>query len=311
MVDMADAWRAPALVRRFNWRVRGRRPTRLLRFGRDLVRTIAEQKPVTLLTIGTAPIDAQTLDKIGKLGVCRINYLTDDPWNPRHRARWFLNALPAYDHVFSPRRSNLDDLIHLGCPRVTYLPFAYDEELFYSDPESPKAVASYSAPDVVFAGGADQDRVPYIGALIQAGISIALYGDYWRRFAETRGYSLGHADPQTLRKAICRAKVALCLVRRSNRDGHSMRTFEVPAIGACMLVEDTEEHREIFGEEKNAVLYFSRVDEMIEKTRWLLQHDKERGRLARAAHELIVRNRNTYCDRLQAILRESTDARKI
>ena len=34
-----------------------------------------------------------------------------------------------------------------------------------------------------------------------------------------------------LPKGISGARIALCLVRRSNRDGHCMRTFEVPAAG--------------------------------------------------------------------------------
>jgi spore maturation protein CgeB len=102
--------------------------------------------------------------------------------------------------------------------------------------------------------------------------------------------------------AISTAKVALCLVRRANRDGHVMRTFEVPAIGACMLTEDTEEHREIFGEEGKAVVYFRPILEMIEKLRWLLDHDDERQRLAEAAYRLIVNGRNTYKDRLLTML---------
>jgi spore maturation protein CgeB len=81
-----------------------------------------------------------------------------------------------------------------------------------------------------------------------------------------------------------------------------MRTFEVPAIGACMLTEDTQEHREIFGEEGQAVVYFRSKSEMVEKLRWLLGHDHERERLASAAHELITNGRNTYKDRLLQML---------
>ena len=81
-----------------------------------------------------------------------------------------------------------------------------------------------------------------------------------------------------------------------------MRTFEVPAIGACMLTEDTVEHREIFGEEGKAVVYFRTVDEMIEKLGWLLDHEDERRRLAEAAHALITKGRNTYKDRLVSML---------
>ena len=82
-----------------------------------------------------------------------------------------------------------------------------------------------------------------------------------------------------------------------------MRTFEIAATGTCLLAEETEEHHAIFGDEGQAVMYFRTTHEMVTKLRWLLAHDDERRRLARAAHHLIVRGRNTYADRLTEMLR--------
>ena len=114
--------------------------------------------------------------------------------------------------------------------------------------------------------------------------------------------SLLEADPAMLRRAIGAAKIALCLVRRANRDGHSMRTFEVPAVGACPLLEDTEEHRELFGEEGQAAIYFSTIHEMVAKAKWLLEHDTERQQITDAAHRLITGGQHTYKDRLCQML---------
>jgi len=113
----------------------------------------------------------------------------------------------------------------------------------------------------------------------------------------------GVADLDTLRAAIQGAKVALCLVRRANRDGHVMRTFEVPAVGACMVTEDTSEHREIFGDDGRNVVYFKTIPEMVERCRWLLTRPDEILRLRTAAHRLIVDGGNTYRDRLRQIVR--------
>jgi spore maturation protein CgeB len=76
----------------------------------------------------------------------------------------------------------------------------------------------------------------------------------------------------------------------------------MPAIGACMLVEDTGEHREIFGGDREAVVYFRSIGEMVEKLRWLLDHDCERRRLAASVHRLIISGKNTYKDRLISML---------
>ncbi len=299
LVEMSLAMRAPAFVRRFNWWVRGRRPTRLNQFSNQLVKTISETRPQYLLATGTAPITREAMEAIGRLGVVRINYLTDDPWNPAHRAVWFLEALPRYDRVFTPRLANYNDLKEIGCPEVDYLPFAYDEDLFFAKDES---IDDGFESDVMFAGGADRGRVSHLSPLIAAGFKVALYGDCWERYRETKSYSKGHADPATLRKAIKGTKVALCLVRKANRDGHVMRTFEVPAVGACMLVEDTEEHRQIFGGDNEAVVYFQSIEQMIYETRCLLTNDSERRRLACSAHKLILGNGNAYKHRLVSML---------
>jgi spore maturation protein CgeB len=105
-----------------------------------------------------------------------------------------------------------------------------------------------------------------------------------------------------LRKAVGAAKVVLCLVRRANRDGHVMRTFELAAMGACMLTEDTTDHRELFGPEGQAVMYFRNEVEMVDKLRWLLEHKADRQRLQDAARRLVTQGRHTYQDRLQAML---------
>jgi spore maturation protein CgeB len=82
-----------------------------------------------------------------------------------------------------------------------------------------------------------------------------------------------------------------------------MRTFEVPAVGgASMLTEDTPEHRQIFGPEGEAVLYFNTLAEMVTKTHWLVAHDQERQRLAANAHRLVTRGGHSYQDRLKTML---------
>jgi spore maturation protein CgeB len=98
------------------------------------------------------------------------------------------------------------------------------------------------------------------------------------------------------------AKVNLCLVRRANRDGHVMRSFEIAAIGGCMLAEDTDEHREIFGPEGEAVVYFRNAREAAERTRALLSNSSERKRLAAGLHRRIVGGAHSYVDRLAAML---------
>jgi len=307
-LDAGRAFGGPRWLSALSWRVRGRRPVRLEAFGREVIDTCQLLRPRWLLSTGIAPVERDVLVAVGALGVRRLNYLTDDPWNPVHRASWFLRALPAYDHVFTPRRANVEDLTRLGCSRVSYLPFAYAPELHFPEPPSTLAERARFDADVVFVGGADADRVAEMATLVEEGFRVALYGGYWERHRATRAHARGHADPGTMRKAIGGAKVALCLVRRANRDDNAMRTFEVAAIGACILAEDTPGHRDLFGEDGEAVVYFRSRGEMLDRLRGLLAREDERRRLAAAARRRVVEGPHTYGDRLRSMLTDAVAA---
>ncbi len=305
LCDTRAAFDAPWPVVQWNWRVRGHRPPRLSSFSRQVFDECQALRPRWLLATGMAPLTADTLRRLRELNVTCLNYLTDDPWNPAHRASWFLDALPCYDQVFSPRRANLDDLRRLGCNQVDYLPFAFAPQIHYPESTTPEERGRFEC-DVLFYGGADKDRLPYIVALLEAGLDLHLYGGYWDRHARTRPHFKGHADPATLRKAVHGARITLCLVRQANRDGHVMRTFEAPAMAACMLTENTLEHRALLGEDGVATTYFSSLAEMVERAKWLLTRPEERQRLAHAAHTRITRGAHTYADRLRAMLEART-----
>ncbi len=299
--DTRPAFDAPWPVVQFGWRVLGHRPPRLGAYGRQVLALCEALRPRWLLATGMAPLTRDTLARLRALGVNCFNHLTDDPWNPAHRAAWFLEALPAYQIVFSPRRANLDDLRALGCRQVHYLPFAYAPHIHFPEQAQGQERSQFDC-DVLFYGGADRDRLPYVLALINGGLKVHLYGGYWDRYAGTRPYFKGHADPATLRKAVAGARVTLCLVRRANRDGHVMRSFGVPAMAGCMLTEDTPEHGALLGADGEATVYFRDPEELIAKVKWLLANPENRRRLARTAHERITQGGHSYADRLRVML---------
>lgn len=304
LCDTRAAFEAPWPVVQWNWRVRGHRPPGLNSFSRQVLSQCQALRPRWLLATGMAPLTANTLRRLRELDVACLNYLTDDPWNPAHRAGWFLDALPYYDQVFSPRRANLDDLRRLGCGQVDYLPFAYAPQIHYPESAPPEESGRFEC-DVLFYGGADRDRMPYIAALLEAGLDVHLYGGYWDRHTLTRPHFKGHADPATLRKAVHGAKITLCLVRQANRDGHVMRTFEAPAMAACMLTEDTPEHHALLGPDGAATVYFSDSVSLVDRVRWLLVQPQERLRLTHAARSWATLGSNTYTDRLNTMLKIS------
>jgi spore maturation protein CgeB len=251
-----------------------------------------------LIVTGFGSVEADTIQRLKSLGILCVNISTDDPWNPVHRAKWRFQALSEYDIVFTPRRSNIQDIVALGCPRVEYLPFGYDEAFFFPPQQAP----TDDGPDVLFVGGADQDRTAFLAAFSHPDARLSLAGAYWERHPAVPGVRLGALKPDALRVLTAAAKVNLCLVRRANRDGHVMRSFEIAACGGCMLVEDTAEHRDIFGADGDCVAYFTSPEEAQARARALLSDGRERERMSHAVVKTIQAGRHTYRDRLESIL---------
>lgn len=302
MMDMCQAFGGPWLQRVVSWHLLGHRPPRLRTFSERVVDRVKSLRPDAVIATGTAPITASGLQAIGALDVPLLNYATDDPWNPNHKASWFLKALPHYDVVFTPRRANEEDFRALGC-RTVYLPFGYDQSLFSPVSLSDEERRALRA-DVLFVGGADDDRVDLLAPLAESELNFATYGDYWEEYDTTAQCARGHGSPETICRATWAADIALCLVRRANRDGHVMRSLEIPAIGACMLVEDTPEHRMLFGSDGETVRYFDSSETLVHRARRLLQNPKERCRLRKAVRQRVVEEGNhTYRDRLRTMLK--------
>jgi spore maturation protein CgeB len=302
LCDSREAFAGPALLRRASWRLLGHRPPRMAAFGRRVVETMRRFRPDVVLASGLAPIGHDVLVAAGALGVRRLNFLTDDPWNPAHHAPWFLRALPLYDIVFSPRHANLDDLRRRGVTRVEYLPFAYNPTAHRPAESVTDEDRRHHDADVLVVGAADADRVSVVDALLRAGLRVALFGGYWSRFGATRASARGVIDLAGQRTATAVVPVCLGLVRRANRDGHSMRTFEIPAMRGCMLAEDTPDHRELFGDDGETVTFFRDTPQLVRAVKELLARPGEQARLRAAAHARILAGHHTYADRLVTMI---------
>jgi hypothetical protein len=73
-------------------------------------------------------------------------------------------------------------------------------------------------------------------------------------------------------------------------------------MGACVLAEDTQEHRALYGGEGQNVLYFGDVPELILKTRLLIGDPGLRSDLRRRCHHLITSGAHRYVDRVSVLL---------
>ncbi len=208
--------------------------------------------------------------------------------------------------VFTTRRSNLSDFQRSAVGTRTIFRSAMTKVYLRR-----RKLRQYARPRSPFCWWRGPRPRSLRSEFMRYGPPVALAGGYWERYAALRPFALGKKPPEVIRALTAAAKVNLCLVRRANRDGHVMRSFEIAATGGCMLAEDTEEHREIFGSEGDAVVYFRDPKEAAQRARALLSDPSERERLASCLHRRIVGGANTYTHRLLAILKEAMTIAKV
>lgn len=301
--DMSAAYRGPRLLRAVAWRVGDRRPWSMAPFGRAVLDEVTRFSPDVVITTGVAPLEHDDVLAIGRAsGAKTVSFLSDDPWNPAHRASWFLDALAAYDVVCSPRPAIAADLARAGVRRVVPLSFAYNPRVHYPEPAPRGGVAGAGDWDVAVIGGADGERVALVAPLVASGLRVGLFGGYWARFRATRRAAQGMLDAEGLRRVTTGARVTVGLVRRANRDDHAMRSFEAPAMRACIVADRTPGHEALYGADGEAVRFFQTGGDLVKIVRALVEDPGTCERLRASAHGLITGGSHTYRDRLATVL---------
>ncbi|HEY0809349.1 MAG TPA: glycosyltransferase [Longimicrobiales bacterium] len=290
------AFDAPWLVAKFNWHLRGHRPTRLDQFGKRAAELCSAIDATHLVATGIAPLSAPALRAIRASGVKCVNWLTDDPWNAAHRAPWFLESITEYNTIFTPRSAVVDDLRHAGVRNIGIMPFAYCGACHFAGKKREQRTA------ISFVGGADHDRVRYVDALVKANITVELYGGYWQEQRGLAQFAGGFVDTAGYRAVVAGTAASLCLVREANRDGHVMRSYELPAMRGCILAQDTPDHRELYGPDGETVRYFTSVKDIGSTAHGLLNDAAERDRLGVAVHARVAQPENSYYTRLAQLI---------
>ncbi len=69
----------------------------------------------------------------------------------------------------------------------------------------------------------------------------------------------------------------------------NIRLFEATGMGSCLLTDKKENMSELFEPDKEVVLYET-AEDCIEKAKWLLQHDEQRIKIAKAGQQRTLRD---------------------
>jgi spore maturation protein CgeB len=289
----------------------------LIRLNQALLQAVVKERPDWVYVWRGTHVLPWTLRLMRKKTSVRLmSYNNDDPFGPRAHGNvpwhhyvlwfWYTRTLKEYDANFVYRPINIGEVTAAGGKNVRVLKPYFVPWLHRPVELSEEDFRNYGC-DVVFVGHYEPDgRENYIRALIKDGFHVRIFGsDYWNtRAPQDLREHVGIVRPvygDDYSKALCGARIALGLLSRLNRDTYTRRHLEIPACGSLLLSERTSDLERMFKTDEEAV-FFSSVEELVDRTRWLLGRPVERAKIARMGRARVWADGHDVVSRMREIL---------
>jgi spore maturation protein CgeB len=223
-----------------------------------------------------------------------VNYVIDDPFGARDVARFraYRRSLSFYDLCVVVRPDNAREALAGGARRVLRVFMSSDEVT-----HAPRALTDEDrvkwASEVLFLGTWFPERGPFMLQLIQLGVPVTIRGSNWSKAAEwpqLKPYWLGGpVIGDDYARAIQCAKVNIGLLSKGNRDLHTTRSLEIPALGGLLCAERTSEHSAMYVEGVEA-LFWSDAAECAAACMRVLGDEAGRQKIAAAGLKRNIAN---------------------
>jgi spore maturation protein CgeB len=223
-----------------------------------------------------------------------INYNIDDPLGPRDgaRSRGYRRSLPFYDLCVVMRAHNVVEASELGAKKVFRVQMSADEIAHAPRCLTAEDYRQWEC-DVLFLGTWFPERGPFLLDLIKRGIALTIRGANWSKAPEWNKlkpfWRGGPLQGDEYAKAIQCARVNLGLLSKGNRDLHTTRSLEIPALGGLLCAERTSEHSAMYVEGVEALFWRDAV-ECAAKCQFALENEDRRSSLARSGRLRVASN---------------------
>jgi len=246
-----------------------------------------------------------TLEKIKKKGIKLVNYNPDHPFDYISKSSGnnnVLRSISLFDlHICYSKKIAKDLEQKFPGTQTAYLPFGYA----FSDEVYESIIEIREVRKTCFVGYGDKERADFVRYLIKNDVEVDVYGQKWNTFFPTpvKGLKVFPAVYGTDYYSMLRKyRVQLNIMRSHNKDSHNMRSFELPAVGGIMLVEDTSEHRDFF-EPNQEIFLFSSKEDAIKKINSILNlSEEEANRIRLNARQRSVKSNYSYEGRTNEFL---------
>lgn len=226
-----------------------------------------------------------------------INYNNDDPFPLKEygdygKWRLYRESIPYYDLLAVVRKQNIKEVKEYGCKNVIHVFRSADEILHKPVVLNSDEVERWKS-EVCFVGTWMPKRDSFIIRLLKRKLPLSIWGDRWHKSAEWnfikphwKGPGVFNSDYS---KIIQSSKICLGLLSIGNRDDHTQRSVEIPAIGGLFCAKRSAEHLQMYTEGREAV-FWDTADECADVCFDLLKSPDLRIEIARRGHERCLSN---------------------
>jgi spore maturation protein CgeB len=235
-----------------------------------------------------------------------MNYNIDDPIGARDGARFkaYRQSLPYYDLNVVVRQANVAEAQTLGAKNVLRVYRSADEATHAPRLLTQNDHQTWDS-EVLFLGTWFPGRGAFLLDLIMLGVPLSIRGSHWHKAPEWpqlkpfwKGGAIAGDD---YAKAIQCAKVNLGLLSKENRDLHTTRSLEIPALLGLLCAERTSEHVEMYVEGQEA-LFWQDAEECASMCHFALENEPRRQAIAEAGHLRVKKNQHYNETILAAVL---------
>lgn len=238
----------------------------------------------------------------------QVIHYTPDPQIFLHRSRHFISSLPLYDVVITTKEWEVEAYKEAGAKRVILTHQGYDSR-FYPRTVG-RAEQERFESDVCFIGHQEKHYARKLKTLSSLDFKLRIWGPGWPRYARIQPWANGLANDglwgESYPAALASTKIALGLLSKHIPETSTTRTFEIPAMGTFLLAERTPLHQQLFDEGKEAE-FFSSDEELLDKTRFYLNHDEARETIAAAGRARCEKSRYATNNLLSRIVESLSD----
>jgi len=288
----------------------------------QLLKTVQEEKPgICFFCLFTDEIKKETIKEISQnRNTTTFNWFTDDHWRFGNFSRFWASC---FNWILTTDSQAPAKYQKIGYKNIIKTQWACNHFLYKPLGQGDRKY------DVSFVGQAHGNRKRIVAAIKKAGINIECFGAGWPN---------GRISQEEMIKVFSKSKINLnftessggvhlkpiakiFLNRRSDNSYHLRnpkhwlanlksflnkkrkqikgRNFEIPGCGGFLLTNpaDNLEDYYIFGKE---IAVFNNTDELIDKIKYYLTHNKERETITRAGYQRTIKE-HTYEKRFQEI----------